>query len=121
MSYEGARRRCASYQENGYPAGRWRLPTMAEIEFLIKLSSNGKIRTLFGATTTNAYWAGGNEARFSDQFRDLSGSSNSTSTNYVTVGGYSVFTRCVYDTWYWGTEQHSEYTSQKWLGFKTSL
>lgn len=121
MSYEGARRRCASYQENGYPAGRWRLPTMAEIEFLIKLSSNGKIRTLFGATTTNAYWAGGNEARFSDQFRDLSGSSNSAGTNSVTVGGYSVYTRCVYDTWYWGTEQHSEYTSQKWLGFKTSL
>lgn len=121
MSYEGARRRCASYQENGYPAGRWRLPTMAEIEFLIKLSSNGKIRTLFGATTSNAYWAGGNEARFSDQFRDLSGSSNSASTNSVTVGGYNVYTRCVYDTWYWGTEQHSEYTSQKWLGFKTSL
>lgn len=121
MSYEGARRRCASYQENGYPAGRWRLPTMAEIEFLIKLSSNGKIRTLFGATTSNAYWAGGNEARFSDQFRDLSGSSNSAGTNSVTVGGYSVYTRCVYDTWYWGTEQHSEYTSQKWLGFKTSL
>lgn len=121
MGYEGARRRCASYQENGYPAGRWRLPTMAEIEFLIKLSSNGKIRTLFGATTSNAYWAGGNEARFSDQFRDLSGSSNSAGTNSVTVGGYNVYTRCVYDTWYWGTEQHSEYTSQKWLGFKTSL
>ena len=94
---------------------------MAEIEFLIKLSSNGKIRTLFGATTSNAYWAGGNEARFSDQFRDLSGSSNSAGTNSVTVGGYSVYTRCVYDTWYWGTEQHSEYTSQKWLGFKPSL
>ena len=121
MSYEGARRRCASYQENGYPAGRWRLPTMAEIEFLIKLSSNGKIRTLFGATTTNAYWAGGNEARFSDQFRDLSGSDNSAGTNSVSVGGYSVFTRCVYDTWYWGTEQHADYTSQQWLGFKTSL
>ena len=121
MGYEGARRRCASYQENGYPAGRWRLPTMAEIEFLIKLSSNGKIRTLFGATTTNAYWAGGNEARFSDQFRDLSGSSNSAGTNSVSVGGYSVFTRCVYDTWYWGTDQHADYTSQQWLGFKTSL
>ena len=121
MGYEGARRRCASYQENGYPAGRWRLPTMAEIEFLIKLSSNGKIRTLFSASTTNAYWAGGNEARFSDQFRDLSASSISASGNAVSVGGYAIYTRCVYDTWYWGTEQHSEYTSQKWLGFKTSL
>lgn len=121
MGYEGARRRCASYQENGYPAGRWRLPTMAEIEFLIKLSSNGKIRTLFSASTTTAYWASGNEARFSDQFRDLSASSISASGSAVSVGGYSIGTRCVYDTWYWGTEQHSEYTSQKWLGFKTSL
>lgn len=121
VSYEGAQRRCAAYQENGYPAGRWRLPTMAEIEFLIKLSNNGKIKTLFGASTTNAYWAGGNEARFSDQFRDLTGSTSSTSTNAVTVGGYNVYTRCVYDTWYWGTDQHADYTSQQWLGFKTTL
>ena len=121
MGYEGARRRCAAYQENGYPAGRWRLPTMAEIEFLIKLSSNGKIKTLFGATTTNAYWAGGNEARFSDQFRDLSATSPSASTNAVTYSSYNIFTRCVYDTWYWGTDQHADYTSQQWLGFKTSL
>lgn len=121
MSYEGARRRCAAYQENGYPAGRWRLPTMAEIEFLIKLSDNGKIKTLFGASTTNAYWAGGAEARFSNQFLDLSGSTASVSSNTVTVDGYGVFTRCVYDTWYWGTDQHADYTSQQWLGFKTSL
>lgn len=121
VSYEGAQRRCAAYQENGYPAGRWRLPTMAEIEFLIKLSDNGKIKTLFGASTTNAYWAGGNEARFSDQFRDLTGSSSSASGNAVTVGGYNVYTRCVYDTWYWGTDQHADYTSQQWLGFKTTL
>lgn len=121
VSYEGAQRRCAAYQENGYPAGRWRLPTMAEIEFLIKLSDNGKIKTLFGASTTNAYWAGGNEARFSDQFRDLTGSTSSASGNAVTVGGYNVYTRCVYDTWYWGTDQHADYTSQQWLGFKTTL
>lgn len=121
MSYEGARRRCAAYQENGYPAGRWRLPTMAEIEFLIKLSDNGKIKTLFGASTTNAYWAGGAEARFSNQFLDLSGSTASVSSNTVTVDGYGVFTRCVYDTWYWGTDQHADYTSQQWLGFKTTL
>ena len=121
MSYEGARRRCAAYQENGYPAGRWRLPTMAEIEFLIKLSDNGKIKTLFGASTTTAYWAGGAEARFSNQFLDLSGSTASVSSNTVTVDGYGVFTRCVYDTWYWGSDQHADYTSQQWLGFKTSL
>ena len=29
------KRRCASYQEDGYPAGRWRLPTKAEFQFIL--------------------------------------------------------------------------------------
>ena len=29
LNYENAQKRCAAYQENGYPAGRWRLPTKA--------------------------------------------------------------------------------------------
>ena len=32
ISKEDARKRCASYQEDGYPAGRWRVPTAAEVE-----------------------------------------------------------------------------------------
>ena len=32
---EGVMMRCASYQENGYPAGRWRVPTTAEIAFIV--------------------------------------------------------------------------------------
>lgn len=121
VSYEGARRRCAAYQENGYPAGRWRLPTMAEIEFLIKLSTNGKIRSLFSASSGNAYWASGNEARFGSAFTDMSGTTPSVSTNAITYSGSNVYCRCVYDTWYWGTDQHADYTSQQWLGFKTTL
>ena len=42
--------RCASYQEFGYPAGRWRVPTKAEIEFMITLSNAGVIPSLFTAT-----------------------------------------------------------------------
>ena len=32
---ENLKKRCASYQEDGYPAGRWRLPTKAEFEFVL--------------------------------------------------------------------------------------
>lgn len=42
--------RCASYQEFGYPAGRWRVPTKAEIEFMITLSNANVIPSLFTAS-----------------------------------------------------------------------
>ena len=129
VSYEGARKRCASYQEYGYPAGRWRLPTQAEILFLQKLNSDGKIPTLFNPSTTNGYWAAGKilylkTSGGADRFLDMNGAttsyynesirSNQNGTNYL---GY---VRCVYDTWYWG-EAHSTKTSGEWLGYKTSL
>lgn len=41
------RRRAATYQEQGYPAGRWRLPTYGEVEFIVKLSAAKKIPALF--------------------------------------------------------------------------
>lgn len=129
VSYEGARKRCAAYQEYGYPAGRWRLPTQAEILFLQKLNSDGKIPSLFGPTTTNGYWASGNllylkDSGNADIFIDMSGATNNTSGDAVrtNLGGtnYQGFIRCVYDTWYWG-EEHSTYTNSRWLGYKTSL
>ena len=39
--------RCASYQEDGYPAGRWRLPTLAEAKYIVNLSAEGRIPSLF--------------------------------------------------------------------------
>lgn len=68
LSYQSAKERCAAYQENGYPAGRWRLPTVAEIDFLIRLSENNHMPTLFdpgyddysdGSRVWAEYWAGG--------------------------------------------------------------
>lgn len=50
ISYEAAQRRCASYQEDGIPAGRWRIPTRAEIEYMIKLSNIEVIPSLFQPT-----------------------------------------------------------------------
>lgn len=42
-----ARRRCATYQEAGRPAGRWRLPTQAEMQYICNLSAQGKLPRLF--------------------------------------------------------------------------
>ncbi len=62
FTYEGAKKRCSAYQENGYPAGRWRLPTLAEIQFLITLSENGKIPPLFSPSSYN-YTGNDNQLR----------------------------------------------------------
>lgn len=84
--------RCATYQEDGYPAGRWRLPTEAEILFCATLASNGLIESPFVNGTR--YWAcsGGNTAY---------GGDGTFSYNY-NQGTVSV--RCIYDLWYWGDE-----------------
>lgn len=81
---ERAQRRCAAYQENGYPAGRWRLPTEAEIKFVQKLSDGDYIPALF----EGYYWAS---------------SGNLVKSNNVPDNAKN-FVRCVYDLWYWGDE-----------------
>ncbi len=88
-TFQNAIKRCASYQENGYPAGRWRVPTEAEIEFCILLSDNRKIPSLFDA----AYFA--SSGRYYDQER----------SSFVDGTNYAVPVRCVYDVWYWGEEK----------------
>ena len=47
ISYSIAQKRCASYQENGYPCWAWRVPTEAEIEFIVSLSNKKYIPELF--------------------------------------------------------------------------
>lgn len=89
-----AARRCATYQENGCPAGRWRLPTVAEVRFAMSLSANGMIPFLFGSEEGYMdYWVSTGLVRIDRskdpveiKERDASGS------NPV---------RCVYDEWYW--------------------
>ena len=93
MRYEAARERCASYQENGYPAGRWRLPTDAEIKFIIRLSSNGKIPTLFDGV----FW--GSSGNTGVAINASAGSYSETSGNVVAS------VRCIYPVWYWGDEK----------------
>lgn len=86
LFYENTRTRCAAYQESGYPAGRWRLPTSAEIEFLVTLSEKGQIPSMFnpGASTSNLqasngrsysyysyYWSGGGYGFYGNGFTRL--------------------------------------------------
>lgn len=126
--YESAQKRCAAYQENGYPAGRWRLPTKAEIEYLITLSSRNKIPTLFGSTAGVGYWAAGgyfyvaNESKFIDRNdATLMSDDGYAVYRYPKTGNtyYAVYTRCVYDEWYWGDKTLS--TPNTWGGFKTGI
>lgn len=123
VSYEGARKRCAAYQEHGYPAGRWRLPTKAEILFLQKLNTDNKIPKLYGTSQTSGYWAAGHllfiqDSGGKDTFMTIDDADASGGTNAITYNGLSGYVRCVYDTWYWGDDPVS---GTDWLGYQTSL
>lgn len=78
--------RCAGYQEAGYPAGRWRLPTTAELEVVGKLCAQDKLPQIFmnGMSYVSA----------SGTFKNNNGSFSPTTSQANSV-------RCVYDTWYW--------------------
>lgn len=95
---QGAAYRCASYQEAGYPAGRWRMPTTAEVLFVIRLQEDGKIENLFHGSRT--YLSATDRVQNNDNNFTL------TKGHQVQQGqpndDFSV--RCVYDEWYWGSE-----------------
>ena len=95
---EAAEKRCASYQENGYPAGRWRVPTYAEIRFLVTLSSKNFIPSLFrfGQNDYRGYWSANGK---------VIGNSNSLPELNTTYNDRNTAVRCVYDVWYWGEGQ----------------
>lgn len=84
VTKRSAEYKCATYQEDGYPAGRWRLPTQAEITFIADLTNTANFDVLFNSTT--AYW--------------------SANGAIMPKGGLHpeldyALARCVYDSWYW--------------------
>ena len=99
LTYETAQQRCASYQENGYPAGRWRIPTEGEIEYIIGLSDKQKIPKLFGGD----YFAA--SGRYYDNESSKKGF-------YTDNQKHSV--RCIYDVWYWGNDKIQDPTKFTW-------
>ena len=94
--HEGAAMRCASYQEDGFPAGRWRLPTTAEIVFVIGLQEKHAIQGIFYGT--NWYYSS------TEQVQNNGGIKFNTNINDNTKGSI----RCVYDEWYWGEEREAD-------------
>ena len=89
-------KRCATYQEDGYPAGRWRLPTVAEITYMARLTKDGLIPRLLGQDSGGStdYWCNSGYVTVPDgtSSADPTSSTGTTGSRYV---------RCVYDEWYW--------------------
>lgn len=128
MSYNGAVARCASYQEDGYPAGRWRIPTPAEVEFVQQRCLNKDIPSLFNGSSTNngrqAYWVADGSVYWPGYGTDMNSSmlpaagfyqpgSNNMATNHAV--------RCVYDVWYWGESNVANaLTTVQWGDAKTN-
>lgn len=95
VTRDEARRRLATYQEQGCPAGRWRIPTKAELEYMINLQNKGYIPDLFTTGSESGYITA--QGAF---IVNADGSlTASTATHY--------YVRGVYDEWYW--EQETEY------------
>ena len=89
LSFANAQKRAATYQEAGYSAGRWRLPTEAEIMFITARQREGVIPVLFAMDSNSNYWASSGRLYRNGQFYNASSNAQ----------GYMRF---VYDTWYWG-------------------
>lgn len=92
LTHDEAKMRCATFQEAGYPAGRWRLPTEAEFRYVINLQVKGYIADpIF--TDNHTYWCA------STGFEYRSNQITETTSTSLSV-------RCVYDSWYWDNSQY---------------
>lgn len=114
LNRELSRRRAAAYQELGYAAGRWRLPTFGEVKFIMQLAAQFKIPRLFGtygntlATATQAnsswwYWCANGLVHVPgkgviDTPPTLPGDPEYMPHSYTDCQR----ARFVYDEWYWG-------------------
>lgn len=78
--------RCAAFQEDGLPAGRWRLPTRAEVGFIAQLSAMGFFEFLFN--NGGIYWSANGAIKINGK-------------TVEDVNNDRALLRCVYDSWYW--------------------
>ena len=93
-TFDQAVSRAAVYQEAGYPAGRWRIPTEAEMAFIVARQQDGTIPDLYVADSD--YWSG------SGRLMNISSSGTKITLKDGNSDKQSV--RFVYDLWYWGDE-----------------
>ncbi len=99
LTYETVQRRCAGYQEFGSPAGRWRVPTGAELNIICQLTARGVIAQIFTTQETSRYWANDGIYMYN------------TTTNLFekTTTETNALVRCVYDEWYWEQSELGEH------------
>ena len=102
VTYTNVFNRAASYQEDGFPAGRWRVPTKAEVSFVYKLYLDELIPPLFWENTQ--YWCANGYITPTNNGVDHKTEFTTTETHPV---------RCVYDDWYW---ENSLYPRMQSLG-----
>lgn len=107
LNRELARRRAAAYQEMGFPAGRWRLPTYGEVKFIMELAAQYKIPRLFGKPEGDWwYWCANGLVTVPGKSSGEGPSLPDNATGYiaprVSGGRDSQRARFVYDEWYWG-------------------
>jgi hypothetical protein len=105
MRFESAVERCAGYQENGYPAGRWRLPTDAEIKFIANLSARGRIPTLFNGIFWGSSGESGNAIAVNPPDYHVLPDTPTDETEIYPVSVNIASIRCVYPLWNWGDHQ----------------
>ena len=105
ISFTNAQLRCASYQEDGYPAGRWRVPTSAELKYIVELSAKGYITKLFN--DDGDYWAADGKY-YTPHYNTGVVDENTAGSNKT------AYVRCVYDDWYWGSEPIADKTKFTW-------
>ena len=103
ITYQKAKERCAAFQENGFPAGRWRLPTKGEVRFISQLSGYGYFEWQFGGD----YWSANGAVNVNKNTGAVTDSNKNLTSDIA-------FLRCVYDSWYWGDEQVSDLEQFTW-------
>lgn len=94
LTWDQVVKRAATYQEAGYPAGRWRLPTEGEMAFIAARQRDGTLPTLYAEDSP--YWAGSGRLLEDAYAENLSFRNRS--------GNEAHSVRFVYDLWYWGDE-----------------
>ncbi|MBO7070892.1 MAG: hypothetical protein J6W09_06330 [Bacteroidales bacterium] len=100
LDFDTAVKRGATYQEAGYPAGRWRLPSEAEIAFIVARQRDGVIPNLYATDTF--YWSGSGRLVYVPADSSAGITFSTPADAQTTDTTFSC--RFVYDLWYWGDE-----------------
>lgn len=100
-TFEEAIRRGETYQDSGYPAGRWRLPTEAEIAFVVSRQAEHVSPVIF--KWNQWYWTGnGSIILVPEENSDNLVFRIWRLTETQKHSTIAVPHRFVYDLWYWG-------------------